>query len=642
MLHTRQDLMNLAYSLYIPMLEKAARRYQNGEIPVKIDHVGYSCTMLEELFRPLWGIAPLLLEREMTICVAGRRLDVPSFYGELMTEGTDPFSERRFDRNVTDYDREVFANQAVTEIAGYLIAVRFAKELLWDILTKGQQDQIADWIRRWSFYAIRHSWPNNHYWYPILCLEVLRYLGYDCSGADDDIARGFAVLDGLYVDHGWYSDGEFGRFDYYEAWAHHTYPMLWILISDKGRTDYQERCRVYRRRTEEFLAFFAHYFDVDGGMCAYGRSISYRFAAAGAYGLAAAAGCRIKTGLAKRIILRNISYFFENSIPTADGVLPPGYLYEALPFVENYTSDGSVYCYTQGFLGLLNGEESALWQSGEEPLPIETKPFLIQCPVEGIGVVVEGNPHNGVTLYNNSIHYYQEKYFSKRFNDMAGYYSKFAYNARSGYSISTRDTVSSENMISLCTPDGRMISHRQEIETIDTTEELLISRHIPFSNDKETVITSWILPLADGYHVRLHRLCLSQSYRVVEGGFSVGLRDDGFTAEDGVVRCGAQISVIDAWGIAAGRAEAAGDSDRIAIKKDSRAVHPGMHLLAPRAIYPCYETKALPAGEYLFAAVVYYVTDGIMPERPPVVTWKDGTAVVTYGQVSRSVDMTVS
>lgn len=689
MLHTRQDLLDRAHALYIPILEKAARRYLTGEIPVTIDHVGFSCTMLEELFRPLWGIAPLLRERELTLHIDGRPQTVPAFYADLMIRGTDPASACRFDRNVTDYDREVFANQAVTEIAGYLIAVRFAKELLWDILPGDKQDQIAGWIRTWSVYAIRHSWPNNHYWYPIFCLEVLRYLGYDCSEADDDIRRGFEVLDSLYVGHGWYSDGEFGRFDYYEAWAHHTYPMLWILISDKSRKNDQERCETYRRRTEEFLVFFSHYFDVDGGMCAYGRSISYRFAAAGAYGLAAAAGCAIDYGLAKRIILRNISYFFDKSIPTADGILPPGYLYEALPFVENYTSDGSAYCYTQGFFCLLNAEDSALWQSEEKPLPIEQGAFLVRCPVENIGIVIEGNPKCGVTLYNNSVHYYQEEFFSKRFNDMAGYYSKFAYNSRSGYSISSRDTVSSENMISLYTPDGRMASHRQEIQTIRTTAEVLVSRQIPFSNDPGTKIVTWLLPLTDGYHVRIHKLLLSQSYRVVEGGFSIPLRDDGFTAENGVVRYGRQISRIDAWGerigsvsgcagartdLADGRSgggtaverEDAGqvgvcvardqnrtegrDAEgehaglRIPIKKGSAAAHPGMHLLAPRSIYPCYETENLPAGEYLFVAVVCYVTDRTIPDEAggeaPVVT-RSGTAVcVAYGTKKRNVDIT--
>lgn len=92
MLRTRQDLFDRAFALYLPLLEKAARRYRSGEVPTRIDHVGFSCTMLEELFRPLWGIAPLLLERPMTIRIGGEQKDVPSFYGELMTEGTDPDS----------------------------------------------------------------------------------------------------------------------------------------------------------------------------------------------------------------------------------------------------------------------------------------------------------------------------------------------------------------------------------------------------------------------------------------------------------------------------------------------------------------------------------------------------------------------
>lgn len=615
MLTNREQLLDCAQTMYQALLTKAAQRHYDNTIYTQVDRVGVECTKLEELFRPMWGLAPVLKERDIQITLGEERLPVARFYQNLMIEGTDPESPRRFDKNVSDYDREFFANQAITEIAGYLTCVFFAREILWDPMTKAQRDQIARWIEKWAVYAVKHSWPNNHYWYPIICIEILKHLGYDVHQADREMQIGFDVLDSLYIDKGWYSDGEFGRFDYYEAWAHHCYTLLYILIGDKTRPDYPRRAEAYRRRSEEFLRFFAHYFDSDGGMAAYGRSICYRFAAVSAYGLAAAVDCDMDYGLAKRLILRNISYFFDNSIIPADGVLPDGYLYDAYSFVENYTSEGSNCCYTEGFLALLCGEDSKLWQAEESPMPIERGTYRLACPVEGIGLVLCGDDRkNGVTLYNNSVHYYQEPFFTKRFNDMAAYYGKFAYNSRSGYSIGSRDQVSSENMISLYTPDGTMASHRQKIHTVKTTPQHMISWHIPFANDPATCITTHVLPLEDGYHVRIHKVELSQPYVVVEGGFSVGVEDDDFLAGAGIVRRGKQVSTIAVSGTVTG-------------ELGNEAAHPGMHLLKPRSLYPCWRTGVLEPGTYVFATTVYYSTDGTLEKDTPTICLEDSVSV---------------
>ena len=214
MLHNRKDLMDCAQKMYEALLSKAAQRHYDNAVYTLVDRVGVECTKLEELFRPMWGLAPVLNERELRIRVNGKELKVSDFYRQLMIEGTDPDSPNRFDKNVSDYDREFFANQSITELAGYLTCVYFAKEKLWDIMSKPEQDQIANWIVKWAIYAVKHAWPNNHYWYPIICIEILKHLGYDLSEADAEMQIGFDVLDSLYIDNGWYSDGEFGRFDY--------------------------------------------------------------------------------------------------------------------------------------------------------------------------------------------------------------------------------------------------------------------------------------------------------------------------------------------------------------------------------------------------------------------------------------------
>lgn len=604
MICSRKTLYEAAEKMYASLMTRTARRYYSDAPYVVSDYIGYSCTRMEELFRPLWGIAPFLKNGDIRLPLDGKEITVSEFITEVMCDGTDPDSPRRFDRNVTDFNRIVFANQAITEIAAYLVAVYFAPEALWKPLSQIRRDQIALWIKKWAVCALRNSWANNHYWYPIFCIEILKKLGYDCGEAEADLRHGYDFLETLYVGNGWYCDGAFGRFDYYEAWAHHTYPLLWILLTDLSDPDNAQRAERYKRRSEEFLTFFLHYFDSDGGMAAYGRSIGYRFGCVAPFGLAALTGCQISLGQAKRVILKNIDYFFRESIPTREGVFPCGYLYESPGFAESYASDGAISCYTEGFLCLLAEETHPLWQAKEEPLPIERGDYLLQSPLEGMQVMIAGeNAKNGVSFFNNSVHYYQNEFFGHRFNDMAGYYSKFVYNSRSGFGISTADNVASDNMISLYTPDGRMVSHRRKIEKNSICDGVMISTHTPFSNDTETTVKSFVLPLQKGWHVRVHRVTLSQPYLVCEGGFSVGIRDDGFTADENAVYYRNLISKIIV-------------SAEVETEYDIRRIHPGMHLLQPQAVYPVYQTGVLQPGRYFFATLVCFATDGEEPSAP--------------------------
>lgn len=598
MINSRAELYSTALKMYRSLMTRTAERYYTGEPYVVSDYIGFSCTQVEEIFRPLWGIAPFLQKGDIDISVLGKDTTVGAFITEVMINGTDQSNDRCFDKDVTDFNKIVFANQSITEIAAYLVAVYFAPDTLWAPLSKDQKDQIALWIKKWAVCALRNSWANNHYWYPIFCIEILKKLGYDCSEAHEDMEKGYDFLETLYVGNGWYCDGAFGRFDYYEAWAHHTYPLLWILLADMSDENNKKRAEEYKKRSSEFLKFFIHYFDSDGGMAAYGRSIGYRFGCVAPFGLAALTGCDVNLGQAKRVILRNINYFFQKSIPTKDGIFPCGYLYNSPGFAENYASDGAISCYTEGLMCLLADEKHPLWQAEEEPLPIEKGDYLIKSDLPGLEIMVAGeNDANGVCFYNNSVHYYQNDFFGHRFNDMAGYYGKFVYNSRSGFGISTADNVSSDNMISLYTPDGRMVSHRRKIEENQIKDGVMISSHIPFSNDAETKIKSFVLPLKDGWHLRVHKVSLSQPYIVCEGGFSVGIRDDAFSAEENTVCYGSTESKIAVF-------------SEVKTKYDIHRIHPGMHLLKPQAMYPVYKTDELQKGEYLFAVLVGFSTDG--------------------------------
>ena len=626
MLSSRKELYALTKDYYIRLMERTAKRYVTNYTPVLVDHVGYECTRMEELFRPLWGIAPFLSDKDFKINVGEENMHVCDFITKVIREGTASDSPRRFDRHVPAAAQIGFANQCITEIAAYLITVHFAKGVLWDTLDKGTRDGIARWIHKQSLIALKNSWPNNHWWYPIFSIEILKELGYYDPEAEPYMKKGYDALEELYVGHGWYCDGkDFGRFDYYEAWAHHAYTLLWVLIADKNAEGYEEKSEKYRRRCEEFLRFFAHYFDVDGGVPAYGRSLSYRFAMVSAFGLAAVAGCDIDLGLAKSIILKNIDYYFTKSIPTEDGCFPCGYLYASDRFGENYASDGATTCYTEGFMCMLADEYHPLWTSEPKPLLIERGDYAVECETEGLDILIKAEKNfGGVTLFNNAVHYFQKT--NSAFNDMAGYYGKFCYNSRSGFSISSRDKAGLDNMISLSTADASMESLRTKIYTVSSSPEQQVSYHYPFANDDGSVIKTWVLPLSYGYHVRIHKVTLAQKYRVTEGGFCIGVTDDNVQFDGGVITYGNTVSSIEVI------------SD-VPVTLGSRTIHPGMHNMSPLAYYPVWSTEnMLDTGEYLFVSTLFFSTAN-KPQSKPEIRINNDTVTVEFNGMEKEVKL---
>lgn len=597
MVKTKSDLIAYAMKISLPLMERAERRKRRLFTEIN-DNAGYITSWIEGFCRPLWGIAPILRDNghEYAIQVDERLVPVCEWIRQTIIDGTNPDSEFYWDPYGQVASSSVVSNQIKTEMTGLLTGIYFAANVLWEPIQAEDRRRIADWIYNCSETAFQCCYPNNHYWFCVLNFLILKKLGYTYDKTDEYICRGLEKLDALYLGNGWYKDGEFGRFDYYIPWALHSYPLLWSLIEDESFDGYQERKAMYIKRTNDFLPYYAHYFDATGCHVPFGRSLSYRFAASAVFPMAIYAGCDFDPGLARNIVLKNINYFSQN-VPLGDtGIFPPGFMYNAPGVIENYTSDGGPYWCAKAFWALLLPESHPFWQAPESPLPIEQGAYIKPSDHEDIHMVLVGDEVvNGVTLYNNSAHYLQEGEKRHFFNDLEAYYAKFAYNSRAGFGLSTRDFVSLDNMIGLVTKDRTMWSHRMGFQDLGEKNGMLESIHTPFSNDPETVIKTWLLPLSGGWHVRVHRVRLAREYYIMEGGFSVGLQKD-FRQEEST-DTGASV-----------RTEQLGSAiytaGSVPVRYFCREVQPGMHIMCPFAVYPCFETtESCQEGSYLFATV---------------------------------------
>ena len=181
-------------------------------------------------------------------------------------------------------------------------------------------------------------------------------------------------------------------------------------------------------------------------------------------------------------------------------------------------------------------------------------------------------------------------------------------------------------MISLSTEDKSLESLRTKIYTVSSSPSLQVSYHYPFANDPQSVIKTWVLPLSKGYHVRIHKVTLSQEYRVSEGGFCVGTLNDNVRLEKGQITCGDTVSSIDV--IAS-----------VPVKLGTKAIHPGMHNLKPLAYYPIWTTDStLPAGEYVFISTVFFSTKE-MPTEKPSIEHEGDRIRVSFGSFTQTINL---
>ncbi len=623
----RKEIRQYALDICLPMLELAAERRQSCRSYEVADYLGYTSTMLEECLRPFWGLAPILCDTELYINVSGERVAVGEWLRRVLVEGTDPQNELWFDKYRDCNGGYWHDFQNVTELAGALVACFFARKATWDLFTAAEQKQVADYIANASIPLCEHAASNNHIWFPLFCLLILKKLGYTYPRTDELIEDGLERLEKMYVGNGWYCDGAFGRVDYYVAWSMHAYPMLWCLIEDESYPRYEERRTLYLERVNEFLTDYSYFFDSNGAHAPFGRSLTYRFAASCVFPLAILAGASFDPKLAGEITRRNIKYFKENTRVGKDNILPPGYLYNAPAFVEYYTSSGGAYWAAKTFMCLLLPEGHEFWKDAS--LPIDKNGYIISPKESRLNIAVAGDRASGVTVYNNVFQYQKNGAYANRFNDMAAYYGKFCYNSRAGFAVSSRDLTASDSMLSLITRDGSMISHRWSFVDLGREGDVMISEHTPFSNDPETTVKTWMLPLDGSLNVRIHRVRLSREYALREGGYAIGLWSDyrECSEESGIfsIRNETQMSIV----------KTVATTD---FKYVNKQPQPGMFSSAPLAVYPAFDTDVLGAGEYIFASAFAVFDVGADYELPSI-TIEGGRVNVSYKERKVSVDI---
>ena len=198
--------------------------------------------------------------------------------------------------------------QTMVEQAALGLALALVPELLFDPLNGRSQQQLVEWLQRIERYE---PVANNWQFFRVLVQRGLARVGAPVDESAQE--RSLAMLDGFYIGDGWYQDGQGGARDHYVGWAFHAYGLIFAKLLPE-----HPLAPVFRERARRFAQDFAAWFDPEGGVVAFGRSLTYRFAAAGFWSaLAFAEEEALPWGQVKGLLFRHLRSWARSRSRTA-------------------------------------------------------------------------------------------------------------------------------------------------------------------------------------------------------------------------------------------------------------------------------------------------------------------------------------
>ncbi|MEU6349504.1 DUF2264 domain-containing protein [Streptomyces sp. NPDC047072] len=410
-------------------------------------------------------------------------------YAAGLDAGTDP-------RHPEHWPPIADRSQPMVEAASVAVALHESRAWLWDHLDDRVRGQVVAWLGDFVGADVNDS---NWRLFQVIVEEFLASVG--APHRRDEIDAGLARLDDWYRGGGWYTDGDGRKFDYYNAWALHLYPVLWARIAGpRAAPDIVAR---HRARLREFLDTHQYFFGSDGAPVHQGRSLTYRFATAAPLWAGALADVTpLPPGRTRRLASGTLKHFVERGAPDERGLLTLGWYRPFLPVTQRYSGPASPYWASKAFLGLLLPENHPVWTATEEPGPVDTADTVLALPAPGW--LLHSTAADGVVRLVN--------HGSDRLPPPPATAEDSPHYARLAYSSATApETPGPDNHLALLAPDGTP-SPRGRIQPLGAEGNRAASRH----GGIETVSV-----VRGPWEIRVHRLDAPDNTAVREGGWSI-------------------------------------------------------------------------------------------------------------------------
>ncbi|MFI5686636.1 DUF2264 domain-containing protein [Streptomyces sp. NPDC051636] len=299
--------------------------------------------------------------------------------------------------------------QPLVEAASIALALRLTRPLLWDRLDDAVRQRAAAWL---ADALTAEPWPCNWELFPVTVGGFLAETGYEADAARRAIDRGLERIEQWYVGDGWYTDGDGRKFDYYNGWAMHLYPVLHAWLADDP-----DLLDLYGGRLETHLADYARLFGRDGAPLHQGRSLTYRFATTAPLWLGVLTGrTPLAPGQTRRLASGALKYFLDRGAVDERGLLTLGWHGPDGAVLQGYSGPASPYWASKGFLGLLLPPDHEVWTAVEEPGPAERADAV--TAIEGPNWLLQSTRADGVVRLHN--HGSEDSRYDP-------YYTRFAY-----------------------------------------------------------------------------------------------------------------------------------------------------------------------------------------------------------------------
>lgn len=283
-------------------------------------------------------------------------------------------------------------SQPLVEAASIALALRLTRPLLWDRLDDGVRQRATAWL---GDALTAEAWPCNWELFPVTVGGFLQDIGYETDASRAAIDRGLERIEKWYLGDGWYTDGDGRKFDYYNGWAMHLYPVLHAWLADDP-----ELLDLYGGRLARHLEDYARLFGGDGAPMHQGRSLTYRFATTSPLWLGALTGrTPLSPGETRRLASGALRYFLDRGAVDDNGLLTLGWHGPDEALLQGYSGPASPYWASKGFLGLLLPPDHEVWTATEEPGPTERSDAV--TPVHPVNWLIHSTRSDGLVRLHN-------------------------------------------------------------------------------------------------------------------------------------------------------------------------------------------------------------------------------------------------
>ena len=338
---------------------------------------------LEGLCRTMFVAIPLLKENPDLVL---NGIKVGDYYRQQLRNMSDP-SKSGYIQHLKGGP-----SQTLVEFGALALSLTVMPEIIWEPLTQKEKDDLAALMLS---YGNGPTIGSNWRFFNIFVMSFFKDHGYEVKDSymDELLLKSLAQYRG----YGWYNDSP--AYDYYSMWAFQMYGMIWAHYY--GEKFNPEAGRQFVSNFRDLVPNYPYMFAKDGKMNMYGRSITYRIAAAVPFPLMGWLNDpSIDYGWMRPLASSTLLQFLENPALMEDRVPTLGFYGAFEPAVQIYSCRGSVYWMGKAFLGLLLPADNPFWTAVENngAWEKELQPGKVYNKfMEGSNTLVTNYPNSGTS-----------------------------------------------------------------------------------------------------------------------------------------------------------------------------------------------------------------------------------------------------